>query len=98
MNKMKEIASNDIIIIKYNIDGEFIDGDSYEFDFMIDKSSLMISTTMDTKHCEYYLNLFDGHNICVKYRGISKIDNKKIFVLNIISIKRDIILNNIGIE
>ena len=70
------------ILIKYDLDQEMIDGEFYSIDFIYEESTL---------------KSFDGQTILAQYRGLSRVDKKKLFVINTSQINRQTILDNLGI-
>lgn len=85
------------ILIKYDLDQEMIDGEFYSIDFIYDKCSLILSLELDQVYQESTLKSFDGQTILAQYRGLSRVDKKKLFVINTSQINRQTILNNLGI-
>ena len=85
------------ILIKYDLDQEMIDGEFYSIDFIYDKCSLILSLELDHTYQESTLKSFDGQTILAQYRGLSRVDKKKLFVINTSQINRQTILDNLGI-
>lgn len=85
------------ILIKYDLDQEMIDGEFYSIDFIYDKCSLILSLELDQVYQESTLKSFDGQTILAQYRGLSRVDKKKLFVINTSQINRQTILDNLGI-
>ena len=85
------------ILIKYDLDQEMIDGEFYSIDFIYDKCSLILSLELDQAYQESTLKSFDGQTILAQYRGLSRVDKKKLFVINTSQINRQTILDNLGI-
>ena len=85
------------ILIKYDLDQEMIDGEFYSIDFIYDKCSLILSLELDHTYKKSILKSFDGQTILAQYRGLSRVDNAKLFVINTSQIKRQTILDNLGI-
>jgi len=85
------------ILIKYDLDQEMIDGEFYSIDFIYDKCSLILSLELDQTYQESTLKSFDGQTILAQYRGLSRVDKKKLFVINTSQINRQTILDNLGI-
>ena len=85
------------ILIKYDLDQEMIDGEFYSIDFIYDKCSLILSLELDQVYQESTLKSFDGQTILAQYRGLSRFDKKKLFVINTSQINRQTILDNLGI-
>lgn len=81
------------ILIKYDIDGNFIENQFYNIDFIYDKSSsiltLELSKGNDAIKSDIFLREIDGKLVPMEFRGISKIDGLKLFVLNSSNIRRD---------
>lgn len=77
------------ILIKYDIDGEFHENKYYEILFDYHKSSSIFTFDYTYKEGDDFLKEIHGKKISVIYRGISKIDKKKIFILNSSSVRRE---------
>lgn len=77
------------ILIKYDIDEIFIENQYYSIKFEYVKCSNMITLENRPNDSEIFLKEIDGRNISMQYRGISKIDGLKLFVLNSSNIRRD---------
>jgi hypothetical protein len=85
------------IVIKFSIFGDFEEKKSYQLLLEYSKISNIISLENNYKECESILKDFDGKIITMQYVGISRIDSKKIFLLDIAAIKREIVLKELGI-
>ena len=85
------------ILIKYDLDQEMIDGEFYSIDFIYDKCNLILPLELDQVYQELTLKSFDGQTILAQYRGLSRVDKKKLFVINTSQINRQTILDNLGI-
>ena len=83
------------ILIKYDIEGEFHERYFYEISFEYNKASNIISLDNTLQEADDFIREIDGKSILMEYRGISKIDRKKIFVLNSSTIRREYKLNEI---
>jgi hypothetical protein len=83
------------ILIKYDIEGEFHENYSYEILFDYNKASNVVTLENTTQEGDDFLKEIDGKSIFMQYRGISKIDKKKIFVLNSSTIRREYKLKDI---
>ena len=83
------------ILIKYDIEGEFHENYSYEILFDYNKASNIISLDNILEEADDFIKEIDGKSIFMQYRGISKIDRKKIFVLNKSTIRREYKLKEI---
>lgn len=83
------------ILIKYDIEGEFHENYSYEILFDYNKASNVVTLENTTQEGDDFLREIDGKSIFMQYRGISKIDKKKIFVLNSSTIRREYKLKDI---
>ena len=83
------------LIIKYDIEGEFHENYFYEISFDYNKASNVVTLENTPQEGDYFLKEIDGKSIFMQYRGISKIDRKKIFVLNSSTIRREYKLNDI---
>ena len=83
------------ILIKYDIEGEFHERYFYEISFEYNKASNIISLDNTLQEADDFLKEIDGKSIFMQYRGISRVDGKKIFVLNSSTIRREYKLNDI---
>ena len=83
------------ILIKYDIEGEFSENYSYEILFDYNKASNVVTLENTPQEGDDFLKEIDGKSIFMQYRGISKIDKKKIFVLNSSTIRREYKLKEI---
>ena len=83
------------LIIKYDIEGEFHENYFYEILFDYNKASNIISLDNTLEEADDFIREVDGETIFMQYRGISKIDRKKIFVLNTATIRREYKLKEI---
>ena len=83
------------ILIKYDIEGEFNENYSYEILFDYNKASNVVTLENTPKEGDDFLREIDCKSIFMQYRGISKIDKKKIFVLNSSTIRREYKLKEI---
>jgi hypothetical protein len=83
------------LIIKYDIEGEFHENYFYEISLDYNKSSNIVSLDNTLQEADDFLKEIDGKSIFMQYRGISRVDGKKIFVLNSSTIRREYKLNEI---
>ena len=83
------------ILIKYDIEGEFHENYFYEIVFDYNKASNVVTLENTPQEGDDFLKEIDGKSISMQYRGISKIDKKKIFVLNSSTIRREYKLKDI---
>jgi hypothetical protein len=83
------------ILIKYDIEGEFHERYFYEISFEYNKASNIISLDNTLQEADDFIREIDSKSILMEYRGISKIDRKKIFVLNTATIRREYKLKEI---
>lgn len=83
------------LIIKYDIEGEFHEKYFYEISLDYDKASNIISLDNTLQEADDFLKEIDGKSIFMQYRGISRVDGKKLFVLNTSSIRREFKLKEI---
>ena len=83
------------LIIKYDIEGEFHENYFYEILFVYNKASNIISLDNTLEEADNFIREVNGENIFMQYRGISRVDGKKLFVLNTSSIRREYKLNEI---
>lgn len=85
------------IVIKIKVDGDFIENNSYELLLDYNKISNIISSKDNYKECDNILRSFDKKIIDMKYIGISRTDLKKIFVIDVSYVNRELILKEIGL-
>lgn len=85
------------IVIKMSISGNFEDKKCYKLLLEYSKVSNIISLENNYTICDNYLKEFDGKIIDMQYLGISRADSKKIFLIDVNSTKRQLILNELGI-
>ncbi len=83
------------ILIKYDIDGEFFENYFYNIKFEYDKCSNILTLENTPIESDVFLKEVDGRNISMQYRGISRIDGLKLFVLNSSNIRREYKLNDL---
>jgi hypothetical protein len=83
------------ILIKYDIEGEFIENHFYNLDFEYEKSTNIISLENVHTNSELFLREVNGRKIPMQFKGISKVDGFKLFVLNSSNIRRDYKLNDL---
>ena len=83
------------LVIKYDIDGEFFENYFYEIVFQYTKSSNVLSLENKPDDAEFFLKEIDGKKVLMQYRGLSKIDNLPIFVLDAVKIRRNYKLENL---
>lgn len=85
------------IVIKYKIDGEFTEDCCYDLILVYDKCTQILTLEDDvTINNPYrFLKSLDGIVVPMQYKGISRVDNYPIFLLNEISISRSINLDKI---
>ena len=83
------------ILIKYDIEGEFHERYFYEISFEYNKASNIISLDNTLQEADDFIREIDGKSILMEYRGISRVDEKKIFVLNTSTIRREYKLKEI---
>ncbi len=77
------------ILIKYDIDGEFFEGYFYDIKFDYDKCSNIITLENTPNDSDIFLKEINGKVVSMQYRGVSRIDGLKIFVLNSSTIRRE---------
>jgi hypothetical protein len=77
------------ILVKYDISGEFFEGYFYDIEFEYDKCSNIITLENTNSESDTFLKEINSKVISMQYRGISKIDGLKIFVLNSSTIRRE---------
>ncbi len=77
------------ILIKYDIIDEFIEGYFYEIKFDYDKCSNILTLENTPIDSDIFLKEIHDKVVSMQYRGISKIDGLKLFVLNSSTIRRE---------
>jgi hypothetical protein len=77
------------ILVKYDISGEFFEGYFYDIVFEYDKCSNIITLENTPNDSDIFLKEINGKVVSMQYRGISKIDGLKIFILNSSTIRRE---------
>jgi hypothetical protein len=71
------------VLVKYSIDGRFVEYTDYNIRFDIDKM-LPIWTVEQLPEDTYpIIKSFDSKIIKMTYRGVSKVDSMNLFVINI---------------
>lgn len=85
------------IVIKYKIDGEFIEDCFYDLILVYDKCTQILTLEDDAtiSNPDKFLKSLDSTMISMQYKGISKVDNCPIFIIDEISTKRSINLDKI---
>ena len=83
------------ILIKYDIKGNFQERYFYNITFIYNKASNIITLENDPIDGDLFLKEIDGKSILMEYRGISRVDGMKIFVLNSSKIRREYKINEI---
>lgn len=92
--------SENIILIKFDHPGEFVEGDQYILHFDYTKSIVVPYTqapvTVLTQYpedkvqrFEECLMLLDGHNITMTYKGISAVDGMCLFTIDFVKNNRN---------
>lgn len=77
------------ILVKYDISGEFFDGYFYNIEFEYDRCSNVLTLENTPTESDTFLKEINGKVVSMQYRGISKIDGLKIFILNSSTIRRE---------
>lgn len=85
------------IVIKVDIDGYFEESRYYQLLLEYSKVSNIISLENNYNISDDIIKYFDGKIINMQYRGLSRIDSKKIFLIDVNSAKRNLLLNELGI-
>jgi hypothetical protein len=80
-----------------SINGNFEEKKCYQLLLEYSKVSNIISLENNYTTCDNFIKEFDGKIIDMQYLGISKIDSKKIFLIDVNSTKRQLILNELGV-
>jgi hypothetical protein len=83
------------ILIKYDIDGDFFENYFYKINFEYDKCSNILTLENTPIDSDIFLKEINGRSVSMQYRGISKIDGLKLFVLNSSNIRREYKLNDL---
>jgi len=77
------------ILIKYDITGEFFESYFYDIEFEYDKCSNIITLENTPSDSDIFLKEINGKVVSMQYRGVSRIDGLKIFILNSSTIRRE---------
>jgi hypothetical protein len=77
------------ILIKYDITGEFFESYFYDIEFEYDKCSNIITLENTPSDSDIFLKEINGKVVSMQYRGVSRIDGLKLFVLNSSTIRRE---------
>jgi len=85
------------IIIKMSVEGNFVEDNNYQLLLVYDEISNIISLENNFIKCVEILKSFDKKIIEMKYVGVSRIDLKKIFLIDTFSVNREIKLKELGI-
>lgn len=86
---------NDSLVIKMNINGDFIENKTYNLE--IKSSTSCIIDTLNNKSIDnlMYLNQIDNKVVPVVFKCLSRVDNMKIFILSKKQINRELKINSI---
>lgn len=76
-------------MIKYDITGEFFESYFYDIEFEYDKCSNIITLENTPSDSDIFLKEINGKVVSMQYRGVSRIDGLKIFILNSSTIRRE---------
>jgi hypothetical protein len=87
----------DTLIIKCDISGHFLEDDSYEIEIDSRKCYQIVSLNSGIKleDEDDFLKTIDGKKVLAIYKGVSRIDDMKIFLLSPKQINRQIKLDQI---
>lgn len=87
----------DTLIIKMDIRNEFLEESVYDIKIDYNKCVQIISINQGVlyEECDDFLKGIDGEFIPAIYKGISRIDNWKIFLISPVQIRRQIKLRQI---
>ncbi len=83
-------------IIKYKIDGDFIEKEFYDITIDYNKCSQVISVESGKDGLsisDTFLKSIDGEFVTMQYQGKSRVDNLKIFIISPTQINRNIKLD-----
>jgi hypothetical protein len=84
-------------LIKMSLNDDFEENKNYQLLLEYNKISNLISLENNYNECDSILKEFDGKIIEMKYVGISRIDSKKIFLIDIKSVRRDLSIKELGL-
>jgi hypothetical protein len=80
-----------------SVEGNFVEDNNYQLLLVYDEISNIISLENNFIKCVEILKSFDKKIIEMKYVGVSRIDLKKIFLIDTFSVNREIKLKELGI-
>lgn len=84
------------LIIKYSFRNEdWIENNVYNFHFQEDKCVHIVDLNPDWEELRTDLIRYNEMEIFGTFKGYSRIDNKSVWVIDLIQLQRDIILNKI---
>lgn len=84
------------LIIKYSLSDEnWLENNIYPFLFQENKCVHIINMNPDWEDLRLELISYDGLEIFGTFQGYSGIDHKSIWIIDLLQLKRDIILNKI---
>ena len=83
------------ILIKYDIDEKLIEQQYYCIKFDYSKCLLLVS--LESKTSDEFLESLNGKEILMQYRGISKMDQKKLFVIDLKQTNRNFKFDELGL-
>lgn len=85
------------ILIKYDLDSDLEENQFYTIDFDYNKCVQLVSLDNEDEDCNLYLKSIHTHQISVEYRGVSKLDGMKLFLVNSTQINRNSKIESLGI-
>ncbi len=83
------------ILIKYDINEDLAEGQYYSINFDYNKCVLLVS--LEAKTSDEFLESLNGKQILMQYRGISKMDQKKLFVIDLKQTNRNFKFDELGL-
>ena len=87
---------NDKVLIRYSIDGEFEENREYRFRFNCSSCLSVYQTNLICLDSIYdELEQLDGLDIYFIFKGISRIDNNPVFVIDLTQSRRELKLNDL---
>lgn len=85
------------ILIKYDINEELIEDQYYSIKFDYNKITQVFKSFEFGSGSDELIESLDGEEILMHYRGISRIDGKKIFVIDLKQIARNFKFDELGL-
>jgi hypothetical protein len=83
------------ILVKYDIEGDFVENHFYDIKFDYNRCSNVITLENTPLESDNFLKEIHNRSVSMQYRGISRIDGLKIFILNTLRTRIEYKLNEI---